>query len=150
MLRIAKMNVFSLVRQVFVPCVSGPHLSGAVLISACAARRSCASSLGCSDRARIHVVELVRLAFVFYFDSQECLLSYSDAWETCIVPCRLLRHVALGHWCCRTLRVDFSLHCEVRVVSPLMSLIWRQYPLAVLSEPFSSTSSSTVCLFFWR
>ena len=45
-LRGAKMNVFSLVPQVFSPCVYGPHLSGAILSSACAARRSCDCLLG--------------------------------------------------------------------------------------------------------
>ena len=43
MLRSAKMNVISLVPQVFLPWVYGPHFSGAILSSACAARRSCDS-----------------------------------------------------------------------------------------------------------
>ena len=139
------MNVFSLVRQVFVPCVSGPHLSGAILILACAARRSCVSSLGCFDRARIHCGRTG-----FTCECLERLLTYCDEWETCIVPCRLLCHSALSHRCGRELRVHFSSHCEVRVVSPLMSLILRQYPPAVLSMPFSMASSCTSCLFLWR
>ena len=70
MLRGAKMTVFSLVPQVFLPCVSGPHLSGAILSSACAARRSCVSSLGSFDRAR----KCGRTGFAF--ELLERLLTY--------------------------------------------------------------------------
>ena len=69
---------------------------------------------------------------------------------TCVVLCRLLRFSALSHWCGRPLRVHVSFHCEVCVVSPLMSLILRQYPLAVLNVPFATASSCTSCFFFWR
>ena len=65
-------------------------------------------------------------------------------------PCRLLRHSALSHRCCQALRVHFSLHCVVRVVCPLVSLILLQCLVAVLSVPFSEASSSTACLFLWR
>ena len=64
-LRGAKMTVFSLVPQVFSPCVSGPHCSGAILSSAYAARRSYVSSLGCFDRART----CGRTGFAFDFRS---------------------------------------------------------------------------------
>ena len=67
----------------------------------------------------------------------------------CIVPCRLLRHVALGHWCGRALRVHFSLHCVCCVSTD-------EFDLAAVSSgrsqrvPFSMASSCTSCLFLWR
>ena len=35
--------------------------------------------------------------FVFYFGSQERLLTYCDAWETCIVPLRVVGLLVLSN-----------------------------------------------------
>ena len=90
--------------------------------------------------------------FVFVFESQRSLFTSCDLWTTFIGPCRLLRHSALGHWCCRALRVPpFSLDSVVRVVCPLVSPILLQIlTVADLSVPFSMTSQSTACLLPWR
>ena len=63
MLRIAKVNVISLVPHDCSPCVSGPHSLGAILISACAAWRSCVSFfVGLLRPSTDMVGELVSLA----------------------------------------------------------------------------------------
>ena len=71
MVRIGEMNVFTLVRQVFSMCFwtalivcnfdLGLHSTAFVFVL------ECVSSLGCFDRARIHAVELVWLAFRILF-----------------------------------------------------------------------------------
>ena len=35
--------------------------------------------------------------FVYYFDSQERLLTYCDAWETCIIPLRVVGLLVLSN-----------------------------------------------------